>query len=217
MLKKSRINQSGFSLIELMVVVAIIGILAAIGIPQYSKFQAKTRQSEAKSSLSTLYASEASFMGEWNTYSIDLKNIWFGVSGSKLRYVTGFNTGLVDAGTQTACFGYPAAATGVPTEVANRTNTLSSGQNVNVVGPTQAIFAFVPPVGTAANVLLAGSVPPACAAAVTANCHCSGTPGSQNFTAVSVGDPNANVGTTALDGWTINSAKVLSNSTAGIN
>jgi type IV pilus assembly protein PilA len=93
-----RQSQAGFSLIELMVVVAIIGILAAIGIPQYSKFQSRARQTEAKSALSALYQGEASFLGEWNQYSTDLRNIGFGVTGTNLRYYTGFS--------QIACTGY---------------------------------------------------------------------------------------------------------------
>lgn len=45
----------GFSLVELMVVVAIIGILASIAMPRYDKFKARAHQSEAKVSLSQIY------------------------------------------------------------------------------------------------------------------------------------------------------------------
>ena len=47
-----------------MVVVAIIGILAAIAIPNYQRYQARTRQSEAKVSLSNVYTAEQGFFAE---------------------------------------------------------------------------------------------------------------------------------------------------------
>ena len=58
----SRIKgQKGFTLIELMIVVAIIGILAAIAIPNFLQYQLRARQSEARTNLAAIKTSEVSF------------------------------------------------------------------------------------------------------------------------------------------------------------
>jgi type IV pilus assembly protein PilA len=54
----------GFTLIELMIVVAIIGILAAIAIPNFMRFQARARQSEAKSNLKAFFTAAKSVIAE---------------------------------------------------------------------------------------------------------------------------------------------------------
>ncbi|OQW35138.1 MAG: hypothetical protein A4E20_09655 [Nitrospira sp. SG-bin2] len=61
-------KQEGFTLIELMIVVAIIGILAAIAIPNFLQYQMKSRQSEAKTNLQAIKTSQVSFQGEQGCY-----------------------------------------------------------------------------------------------------------------------------------------------------
>jgi len=63
-LRKSK----GFTLIELMIVVAIIGILAAIAIPNFLQYQMKSRQSEVKTNLQAIKTSEVSFQAERGCY-----------------------------------------------------------------------------------------------------------------------------------------------------
>jgi type IV pilus assembly protein PilA len=62
-------HKKAFTLIELMIVVAIIGILAAIAVPNFIKFQCRSKQSEAKGNLKALYVSQEAFRAENDTYT----------------------------------------------------------------------------------------------------------------------------------------------------
>ena len=61
-------NDKGFTLIELMIVVAIIGVLAAIAIPQYNNFRLKAKTAEAKSNLGAIRLGEEAYFTEKEEY-----------------------------------------------------------------------------------------------------------------------------------------------------
>jgi type IV pilus assembly protein PilE len=60
--------QSGFTLVELMVTVAIIGVLAAIGYPSYTRYIVKANRSAAQSFMLTVASQEERFLLDARTY-----------------------------------------------------------------------------------------------------------------------------------------------------
>ena len=61
-------NHKGFTLIELMIVVIIVGLLAALAIPRFLGVSGKAKKSEAKTILKQLYQMERVFYQEFEIY-----------------------------------------------------------------------------------------------------------------------------------------------------
>nr|AFX67149.1 pilin [Myxococcus sp. 004-133] len=110
-MRVSRFNprNRGFTLIELMIVVAIIGILAAIAIPNFIKFQARSKQSEAKTNLKALFTAQKSFFSEKDRYSDFANEIGFSPErGNRYGYIISVGAGEAELRT--------AADIGTPTD-----------------------------------------------------------------------------------------------------
>lgn len=58
-----------------MVTVAILGILTAIAVPNYRRYQSRARQSEAKINLASAYTAEQGFFGEYSSFTSCLAKI----------------------------------------------------------------------------------------------------------------------------------------------
>lgn len=85
-------RQKGFSLVELMVVVAIIGILSAVAVPSVNKYMAKARQTEAKANLSMYYGANKVFFTEYGIFDTKFTVIGFKPEG-RMRYNVGHTFG----------------------------------------------------------------------------------------------------------------------------
>lgn len=87
------LNNKGFSLIELMVVVAIIAILASFAIPQYQTFQSKARQKEGLTMLNSFYVAAKATEAEQGATPGNFEAIGFNPAGQLHYRVTSASAG----------------------------------------------------------------------------------------------------------------------------
>ena len=106
MLKKfTKKNEGGFTLIELMIVIAIIGILAAIAIPQFSAYRTRAYNAAARSDIKNAStAQEAYFVDEETYCSTTIGNLTGSTYGLYLseNVTVELTTGSVDGYTMRA-------------------------------------------------------------------------------------------------------------------
>ena len=99
-------NKKGFPLIELLIVVVIIGILAAIAIPKFANTKEKAYLTAMKSDLRNLVTAEEAYFAEWATYTSTL-------STTQYRSSTGVTLGAITptTGGFSASVSYPGGTT----------------------------------------------------------------------------------------------------------
>jgi type IV pilus assembly protein PilA len=115
--------QSGFTLVELMIVIAIIGVLSAVAVPNFKKFQARTKTTEAKIQLASVYAAQTSFYQLFDMYATCLDYMGFNPAReqSKRYYAIGFPnfSANVDAGFYNSAVGERLVSSACPRDLAD--------------------------------------------------------------------------------------------------
>jgi len=101
----------GITLMELMVVVVIIGILAALSYPNYREFVARAKRTEARAALLKIATNQEKYYLQNNTFTLDLTDLGFNAN----PYTTDSGTYLVRITTADAS-NFEAEADYIPTD-----------------------------------------------------------------------------------------------------
>jgi type IV pilus assembly protein PilA len=215
------LGNRGFTIVELMVTVAIVGILTGVAVPNYLKYVAKSRQTEAKLFLSALYVGQQSYATEFLSYTSCLPQTGFypgaGVNnyqgtqypyyggGFSLTAATSVQCGKSTAPHACNLFGDAPGVICTGGSGGGPVGALSTGQE-----PSNSFSNQFP----AANVANATLGWPKDSLFGASSFISAGPGGAQSFTAAAVGNISYNA--SALDVWTIDQNKTLVNVQSGI-
>lgn len=90
-LKSSKSQNTGFTLIELLVVVIIIGVLSAIALPNFLGASAKAKQTEAKTTISSINTAQVAQRNEGNGFAKNMEALGLGLPSSTTNYQYGIS------------------------------------------------------------------------------------------------------------------------------
>ncbi len=188
-------NKRGFTMVELLIVVAIIGILASLGIPTFRRMAAKARKAEAKATLGTLYTAEIAFQAEYGGFGNHLDRM-----GMDVGVLNNYSIGFPNA--QGACANqviFPPPLGG-GNEVGDKLSREFS-----------PYFNPIPPAAAIRTIFLRANVAaPQCELATITNGTFTAAASGVIWPGVPAGNPIAD-----HDTWTMNEQRVLNNSRDG--
>lgn len=186
-------SNKGFTLVELLIVVAIIGVLASQGVPAYKRMIQKSKKGEAQVMLGNIWTAESAFFSEYGMYGNNLFRMGAAMEGSNFIYVAGF--------VSSSCGGSPNSivptttnAPSLPVQYSSDTGTYFKigrvGQTIcapvtNAMGEAPTTFS-----ATATGYIRGGSM--------------------DTMNACGTGVSNCDV-------WTMNNDRTIANATDGIN
>lgn len=157
-------KEEGFTLVELMVVVAIVGILSAVAIPNFKKYQAKSKTTEARLQLASIYSAEIAIQSDYDSFATCLTDAGYSIPANNY-YAVGFaaanatanGTVTANGGTCASTYAYPGAANRkVGNQVASIANLAADCAGCTVVNTgdtfTAGALGNISPDNTAAGV-----------------------------------------------------------------
>ncbi len=92
-----RKKMAGVTLMELMIVVVIIGILAAIAYPNYRQYAARAKRNEAKAELLNIATLQERFYLQNNSYTTDMTNLGFALATDNISDSKSYKIKVISA------------------------------------------------------------------------------------------------------------------------